>query len=308
MVIESKPARCSQKFRKVFPFFKLPAEVRKVIYDYCLVVDNVYPYLEPHRLELETDAAHLDAYYFDAPNVSLLKTCKRISWEAEHLLYQHNTFVMPTSSLTAKFFANTMTTTVRRSWMKSIEVYLDPSDLDTADRKVVCGSQLDWPRQLEQALRLDGNAPPASHLLRTCGKELHRANKTYLVEISWPRKMAPILEHLQLDTLVLNIDCSKCEDDCCTLYAGAVMAFHEGFALGMPKDLKIYGLPDLVAEDYFDPEDDPEEITRATIEQWSQDRRADLEAPLNPMGDPTNGDVWRDDMEWELEQVGKWRP
>ncbi len=294
--------------RTTFPLFELPAEIRTMIYEYCLEVENVYPYLESHRWELQTDIAHHDAYYFDAPNVSLLKTCKQINWEAESILYKRNTFVMPTSSLTAKFFANAMATDVHRSWMKAIEIYLDASDLDSADRKVICGPRLDWYTQFERALRLDRDGPRASHFLRTCGKELHRANKAYLINNSWPRKVAPILEHLKLDTLAVNIDCSKCEDDCCNLYAGALAAFSEGFALGTPKNLKMYGLLDLIAANYFDPEDNAEEIIRSTIERWSQDRRVAMEPSLNPM----DGDEWlediEEDIEWEVEQVGMWGP
>lgn len=145
--------KASQLLRAIVTFFELPGEIRNTIYKHCLVVGNVYPNLESHCWEVQTDVVHQDAYYFEAPNVSLLKTCKRVIWEAEHLLSQKNTFVMPTASLTARFFANTMTTAVRRSWLKSVEIYLDPSDLDSEDRKVIFGPRLDWYRQFERALQ-----------------------------------------------------------------------------------------------------------------------------------------------------------
>lgn len=96
--------------------------------------------------------------------------------------------------------------------------------------------------------------PPAHHIsLVVMAKKLHQANKIHLIDISWPRKVAPILQHLQLDTLIINIDCSKYEDDCCTLYADAVMALAEVFALRMPKKLEVFGISDLVDADYSDP-------------------------------------------------------
>lgn len=128
--------------QKHISIVRIAAEVRNIIYEYCLVVESVYPISGVSSLGLQTDVVHQDAYYYDTPNVSWLETCKQVSWEAEHM-YQQNKFVMPTSSLTARFFANTMNTAVRRSWLKSVEIYLDPSDLDTEDRKVICGSRLD---------------------------------------------------------------------------------------------------------------------------------------------------------------------
>ena len=286
----------------------LPRELRNMVYEYCLVTGNVYPYLEAHRWEVQTDIVHQDSYYYDTPNIPLLKTCKSIHWEAERFLYQKNNFVMPTSTLTEKFFTNSINTSLRRSWLKSIELDLDASDLGTEDLKVIHGSRLGWYKQFERALKLDRRAPSPSYFLRTCGREVHRANKAYLVDICWPRKLAHILEHLRLEKLVVNIENSRCEDGCCPMYAGAVAALHEGFALAMPKTITIYGTEQFIDENYFDLRDDVGEIIQNRIKRWSLDRRCrDLVAEVAAGRLEDNGrGTWLRNIEWEVDLQGKW--
>lgn len=66
-----------------------------MIWEHCLVVGHVYPYLGLHRQEMDNDHIHDEAYYYDTPAISLLCTYKRIREEAELLLYKRNTFVLP---------------------------------------------------------------------------------------------------------------------------------------------------------------------------------------------------------------------
>ena len=293
----------------MFPLFGLPGELREIIYGHCLIVGRVYPYLETHRQDVENDLVQQDAYYHDAPNVSLLLACKKVRCEAEHLLYKRNTFIMPTSSLTVRFFENSMATTARRSWLKSVELSFKSSDLDKKDKEIICGLRLGWYEQYERAQRLRANPPSASHFLRIYGKELHQERKAHLVSISWPRKLAPILNYLELDELLVDIGCSKCEDDCCTMYASALVAFLEGFALAVPKKLQIFGLLDAANEDYTDSANYEDVIVYDTIKRWSEERGCPgmtLEKLLNIDHD---GDAWVfDDQDWERLQVGKWGP
>ena len=164
-----------------FPLLTLPREIREYIYPHCLVVGRVYPYLETHRSQAETDIIHYDAYNDDTPSIALLLVSKQ---EAEVFLYKDNTFVMPTAFLTAKFFTYSMATSTRRSWLRSLELDLDPSDLDTEGRKTICGLRLGWHEQFWQIMQDGTNRPTASDFFRLCGKEIHEANKRHLVDVS----------------------------------------------------------------------------------------------------------------------------
>ena len=81
----------------IFPLLNLPREIRDYIYQYCLVVGKVYPYLETHRSEAGTNIIHYEAYNDDAPNIALLLVSRQTHQEAEAFLYTCKTFVMPTS-------------------------------------------------------------------------------------------------------------------------------------------------------------------------------------------------------------------
>ncbi len=273
------------------------------------MVGRVYPYLETHRQDVENDQVQQDAYYHDAPNISLLLACQKVRWEAEHLLYERNTFVMPTSSLTVKFFKTSMATTARRSWLKSVEISFESSDLDKKDKEIICGLRLGWYEQFEQAQRLGANAPSASYFLRTYGKALHRERKEHLVSISWPRKLTPILQYLKLDELFIDIGCSKCEDDCCTMYAGALVAFLEGFALTVPKKLQIFGLMAAADEYYTDSANYQDLIVHDMIKQWSDYRGCPGTSLETLSNNSRDGDDWViHDRDWEKLQVGMWGP
>ena len=177
-----------------------------------------------------------------------------------------------------------MATSARRSWLKSIELDLDPSDLDTKDRKVICGSRLDWQEQFQQAMRFGTTHPTASDVLIACGSDLHQANKRHLVDVGWPEELTPILVHLQLDELIVNIDCSICQGTCCTLYAGALLAFRKGFALALPLSLKIFGLFEATNAGYFEAEEfygdnlDVDDSTEDDATEISVDERQPPEA------------------------------
>jgi hypothetical protein len=65
-------------------FFALPREIREMIYEYCLVVERVFPLFSSLSLE---------AYDFEdspenqIPNIPLLRVSKQVAHEAEKILY-----------------------------------------------------------------------------------------------------------------------------------------------------------------------------------------------------------------------------
>ena len=91
--------------------FGLPLEIRQMIYAKCLVVGKCFPYTIAGSLDenecndddsLKTIESPLESSGYGRPNNSLLRACKVIHQEAEPLLYQCNTFVLPISDLTAR--------------------------------------------------------------------------------------------------------------------------------------------------------------------------------------------------------------
>ena len=276
------------------------------------MVGSVYPYLDTHRQEMDNDCIHDDAYYYDTPHIPLLLTCKLIRKESEILLYERNTFVMPTASLTAKFFSTSLNTLTRQSWVKLVEIDLDPSDLAPADKAVIRGSQRRWHEQHQHQLR-NQNAPSALDDQRIYAEDLHKAFKTYLVKVVWPGKLAPIMNHLVLDKLTVNLECSRCEDECCTLFAGALTAFMPGFALAVPKKFQTYAQFDLDEAGIFDVGDYPEypeRIMTTAVEKWSLDHgRCDQNSqPVSGSWNISRSDRWLEDAKLEINQVGMWGP
>ena len=300
-------------YRNTFPLLKLPGEIRQIIYKHCLVVGTVYPYLVQHMSELGTPLNRRTPWWgMDTPNIALLETCKLVHREAERELYIGNHFILPLSRLTHKFFVNSINTSERRLWLKSITLEFTPSDLDDVDRKLIRESRLGWYQQFERAQRLQVDAPSSDWFSMTCAQELHKAYKQYLVDIAWPRKVSPVLEHLKLDGLMINIQCSLCDHKCCPMYAGALAALSQGFALGIPKTLKIMGVDRFIDQTYFDQEANPWRSVNFMIRQWSRERGCPIaifeEGPDIVADDYSVdcGDHWLEKVDREIGLLGRY--
>ena len=68
-------------------------------------------------------------------------------------------------------------------------------------------------------------------------RQLHRFAKIKLRDVTWQRKVDPVLGNLMLHRLVLNLSYSFCQDDGCKIRMAAmdVLCFKKGFALHGPK-------------------------------------------------------------------------
>lgn len=78
-----------------------------------------------------------DTLGYDAPEVSILRACKSTYQEAEPILYQKNTFVLPIGRLTAQYFEVSLNTNARRAWVTSVEIGLDSPDMTFKERGTV---------------------------------------------------------------------------------------------------------------------------------------------------------------------------
>ena len=226
---------------EMFEFFGLPLEVRRMVYAECLVVGKVYPYTlaesyDEYECDFDDDLTARELAGKEAPEVTLLRVCKDIHLEAEAMLYQRNTFMLPVSDLTARFFKRSLHNDTRRAMIKSVRLFLGPADLTRDDREVVLDEVLEYQRD---EMLFPEKAYSWSDDL---SQELHDAYKHRLGTIVWPRKASFILGHLQLDKLVIDLVDAKCIEGCCFMRALGVQAFQPGFAKAMPKRIEVLGV------------------------------------------------------------------
>ncbi|MCJ1471807.1 hypothetical protein MMC13_000448 [Lambiella insularis] len=264
-------------------FLFFPREVRQMIYDYALIVGKVYPHV---LVEAYLCNGTMDKEP-ERPTANLLKTCRLINREASPILYSKNTFVLPMSALTQRFFEHALDTSDRRAWVKSVVLRLDPGDLDESDRREVVRREIE---ELGDSLAEFGNN--ISETLYTCGGDLHRAFKKRLGDICWPRKVKPVLDYLALDDLTLDFYFSTCPDECCPMAYTALAAMKPGFAYGMPASL------DFADSSPFD----PKKFDRY-LRLWTDIRRGS-HLPLE-QGLELDKD-FRKEVEYEGNDEGKW--
>lgn len=214
-----------------------------MIYKYCLVVSKVFPY----TLNETYNAIHhwygpnttkRDALGYEPPEVSILRACRSIYQEAEPILYQNNTFVLPIGRLTAQFFEVSLNTDTRRAWVTSVQIGLEPQDMTLKHREKVLDERIFIARQ--------DLLYPSAWDLRDFADKLHDAYTAHLRTVLWPQKVAPLLMFLRLEKLVIDTEHCRCIQGCCTMIfqAQSVLysAFRNGFIHGTPEDLGFRGL------------------------------------------------------------------
>ena len=241
-------------------FHDLPLELRRMIYGECLIVGKIFPYNISDTSDIsnisDTDDtasevtasevtasevtaqewAAREASNFDLPNIALLQVSKMIRREAEPILYQRNNVQLGSAEFSQRFFERCLNTPERRSWLKSVSIWLGSDDLSNADRKVVLDTELGSAREdmLEPRRKDD-----AHETWSWSSNKLHHAYKKYLMETIWPRKTSPLLELCSLNKLVVDIECARCRAGCCTMRRHAVQSFSKGFARGFPTEFEI---------------------------------------------------------------------
>lgn len=169
------------------------------------------------------------------PYVPLLRTCKAVKFEAEPVVYK-NTFIFPKFGAIEKLFHDTLSTPARKLLLKSLEVSLGGN-----------------------------NFAVAGPLLSQSGQQLQCRMIFQLRLVAWQHSVAPILEDLTLDQLVLDLSDSSYRDGCkCRMAAAAIMCFEQGFALQTPKAVQVRGWDGGRA--------DVETMVRDCLEAWTMRR------------------------------------
>ena len=185
-----------------------------MVYEFCLVVGRVTPHWQIEDGE-------------ENPYVTLLRLSKAIYDEAEPILYR-NTFAFLILGPLERLFVKSLPTSTPRLLLKNVEISLQGSDLASED----VNTALMWlsaPPHLLSPPRNAFNINNMRHLLV----------KACLRNVSWQRKVSPLLQTLKLDRLVLDLRNCNCWGGCCSLHVSAIVAFEKSFFLGAPKALQL---------------------------------------------------------------------
>ncbi|KAL6712925.1 hypothetical protein ACLMJK_009480 [Lecanora helva] len=224
---------------------KLPVEVRQMIYAECLVVGKVYPYFfsqQSGQPEGNLDPGGNDSTLQEEtgqylPETALLQVCKVTYQEAEPLLYQRNTFVLPTADYIVRLFTHSLYNEIRRRMIKSVECTFDSADLSPRDREEILDEKLKNDRDsMLFPERIGVDLWPNDFL-----DSLHVAYKHRLTFSTWPQMVSHLLD-LELDDLTIDFSNVLCTSGCCYLRAMAVRELCKGFAKAMPRKIELQGL------------------------------------------------------------------
>ncbi|MCJ1287435.1 hypothetical protein MMC26_006786 [Xylographa opegraphella] len=274
-------------------FLSLPYEIRRMIYTHALVIDYIRPYfaLQGEKyLCYHSDTMPPGRFWqsmADLPDVDLLQTCRQIHAEASPILYAENQILLPILDLTLRFFKRCLHTPERCSWVKSVGLSLESADMYERQREIVFNRHWKELREVMTSALYPGRYEykGLQHEFQEWGKGLHLAYKRHLTQVIWPRKVAPVLDLLSLDRLLLYLDCPTCHDGCCVLTNSALSSFTPGFAKGVPKSVEFITYPqaslyETVCKAHKDDDDDDGcDVARANriiqnlMTRWTEQRQ-----------------------------------
>ncbi|KAL9134843.1 MAG: hypothetical protein Q9175_003963 [Cornicularia normoerica] len=224
-------------------FFDLPPEIRQMIYNCCLVVGEVFPYTvsetyDEYDDDFDDDPTNQELSGCEHPCVALFSVCRKVRLEAEPILYQRNTIVLPASDLTARFFKRCLHNDSRRAWVRSVDISLDASDMTRSDREVVLDEELALVRE---DMLFPDKAPFGWPKATLSSEDMHDAYQVRLGEVVWPRKTSYLLDLLHLEHLAVDLRESRCLDGCCCMVPQGIESMSKGFALALPRTIIIRG-------------------------------------------------------------------
>ena len=228
--------------------FDVPLEVRQMIYAECLTAGKIYPYtisetIPEHDFDTSDDEDAETKKILqvkpdrELPCFELLIVCKAIRQEAEPLLYQRNTVVLPAIDLTARFFKHCLHNDTRRSWIKSITLIFDSTDMVRREREIALDAELAASR--ETLLFPEEVVDCSSEDEIFPSSKLHDAYKAHMTTVVWPRKASYVLDYLALNKLTIDVRGSNCIEGCCNLQSDAISALKKGFMQQVPDSVHL---------------------------------------------------------------------
>ena len=183
-------------------FLSLPREIRNMIYQLALVVDEVLtPYNEHYPLK-EKDLA----FRKRLPTVALLGVSKLVQLEAAEYLYGGNTWrissIAPTLFARSTLFGNERYVTMwnlRADYFKNMVTVFDQQDIDREDMHY----QMCWLRKSEPELSSEKRM-----------QEAHSLGEVLMAD-SWYNRMHALALMPNLESLSVEVGRLACHPGCC---------------------------------------------------------------------------------------------
>ena len=293
-------------------FFDLPPEVRIMIYEYCVLDDKIRPYEYANKRMKVNHYRTPKIPPRSADLVTLSKVCRRTRMECEPMIYGKNTILLPGGYLALEFFDKCLHNEVRRSWVKSIEIYWSAHDIVHYDNAVYLANNIrddkrpggkKGPEKEQQDTlmpeeRLEmgklvyeayedhgtGGIDQLKAEYRQCHLPyplqcLFARTQVLPEETVWEPIMAFVQQHLKLERLYFHLRPLARTGPVVSnrMIGHGMLSFRNGFRLGMPKLILADPGPEppIVADwNYFS----------RTIELWTKDPRSKI--PTGDRGDP----------------------
>lgn len=188
--------------RKLTHFFNLPAEIRNMIYGYCLVVQReilaIPCYYDESRLAVASHFARDAQSTKQEPNLALLRVNKQINQESEPVYYGPNVWRIDH----------------RRKFLDKAALFRDVTlclDFRELSYDVLIDHLDDSAPSLEKPCQ--ENHDPDSPVRQ---RQIHDDRADFLVISEWEPKIRT-LGHMGLDTLMIDIKRCWCFHGCCRL-------------------------------------------------------------------------------------------
>ncbi|KAI4235257.1 MAG: hypothetical protein LQ349_003281 [Xanthoria aureola] len=183
-------------------FLSLPAEIRNMIYGYCLVVRReIFPipcYYDESRLAVASHFARDAQSTKQEPNLALLRVNKQINQESEPVYYGRNVWRIE----------NPWEFLDKAALFRDVTLCLDFRELSY---DVLTDHLDDFAQFLEKPCQ--ENYGPDSPVRQ---RQIHDDRVDYLVISEWERKIST-LGRMGLDTLIIDIKRCWCFHGCCRL-------------------------------------------------------------------------------------------
>ena len=145
------------------------------------------------------------------PTVSLLATCSLIYTEVSPIAYSRNTFVLPISPLTVKFFENALRNQMRQSWVKAVMLEFSAYDMGFSCRDA------EWKTHLALLGTNPNRIDDRFRRMDLMKKGDDEAFKRQLACVSRRRKANLVQDLLALDYLEVDFSRTRCQHRCCVV-------------------------------------------------------------------------------------------
>lgn len=278
-----KPVRLLLTNNREHGFFRLPPELRIMIYKCCLVPGKIRPYVDRESQR-------------ELPGLPLLRTCKAILNEAGYELYK-NTFIVSDWEESDLIFEACLRYPERRPMLKSLELKFGTYELHSDNREEV---RVDLVEEYPPEAFQQFGSRASTEMERVRRREAHLRLKDVVREDRWSGKMLHILDDTELEHLRLNLEECYCDLECCDLYYNAFWTFAPGFEWILPKRLELVGVPESDVESLRE-----DWVQMTTFGTLTRMRTAPVEREMIKQLKGWDFDTFMENVTDELEDTGE---